>query len=61
MDTESLLCIAITSELVHQNIFVILVMAFYCPFKTVNETLARQILILVRFSVFARLNAHQCK
>lgn len=39
MGFESLLCIAIRSELVHQNVFVILVMAFHCQFKTVNETL----------------------
>jgi hypothetical protein len=44
--SESLLRVGITSELVHQIIFVFLVLALYRLFKTVNETHARQMVIL---------------
>jgi hypothetical protein len=44
--SESLLRIGISSELVHEVIWVFVVLALYRLFKPVNETYARQMLIL---------------
>jgi hypothetical protein len=45
-DSESLLRIGIASELFSQIIFIFVVLALYRLFKAVNETLARQMVIL---------------
>lgn len=47
--SESLLRIGISSELVHEVIWVFVVLALYRLFKPVNETYARQMLILGAF------------
>jgi hypothetical protein len=44
--SESLLRLGIASELIHQIIGVFLVLALYRLFRTVNEALARQVVIL---------------